>query len=146
MKYCIVPLIPTYEPDEKLINYVEELIENGFEKILIVNDGSSEKCNQYFEKLGKRKECIIIKHEKNRGKGQALKTGFKYYKDNLIKDYEGIVTADSDGQHSVKDTINIAIDIQKYKNTKILVLGVRNFNKEGIPFASNKLAQECLKS
>ena len=39
MKYNVIPLIPAYEPDEKLTKYVNELINAGFKKILIVNDG-----------------------------------------------------------------------------------------------------------
>ena len=58
MNLNIIPLIPAYEPDEKLEKYVEELINCGFEKIIIVNDGSSEKKEIYFETLKQRKECI----------------------------------------------------------------------------------------
>lgn len=136
MRINIMPLIPAYEPDEKLEKYVDELINNGFKKILIVNDGSSEKANKYFENLQKREECIVIKHEKNKGKGQALKTGFKYYIENCSSIYDGIVTADSDGQHTAEDTVKIAKDIIENKNKKMLVLGVRDFDNENVPFKS----------
>lgn len=148
MKYNVIPLIPAYEPDEKLTKYVNELINAGFKKILIVNDGSSEKCSKYFKDLEEKQECIILKHDINRGKGQALKTGFKYYLENLSKEYDGIVTADSDGQHSVKDTINIGKIVEENKNEKALILGVRDFNKENVPFTSkygNKLTKIIFK-
>lgn len=136
MKYSIIPLIPAYEPDEKLTKYVDELIKNGFDKVIIVNDGSSEKCEKYFDELKDKKQCIVIEHEKNKGKGRALKTGFKYYLEHLKEKYDGVVTADSDGQHSVKDTINIALEVDKNKEDKVLILGVRDFSKEDVPFKS----------
>jgi len=101
------------------------------------------------DKLIKEKEeCIVIEHSINKGKGQALKTGFTYYLENLMQDYLGIVTADSDGQHSIEDTINIAKLVEEYKDVKTLILGVRNFNKENVPFASkfgNKLTKTIFK-
>lgn len=135
--YNVVILIPSYQPDEKLTKYVNELIDNKFRKILIVNDGSDEKCNKIFDELKNKEECIVLEHEKNMGKGKALKTGFEYYINNIDKtEFVGIVTADSDGQHSVKDTIKIAESIDKNKNNKSIILGVRNFNKKDVPFRS----------
>lgn len=66
-KEDIVLLIPTLNPDEKLIRLVEELKKNGFNNIIIVNDGSSDKCNKYFEEI-ENKVKVIIKHAVNLGK------------------------------------------------------------------------------
>ena len=136
MNFNIIPLIPAYEPDEKLEKYVEELINCGFEKIIIVDDGTSEKNKTYFDTLKRKNECIILEHKQNKGKGQALRTGFEYYLNKFSDKYSGIVTADSDGQHTVKDTIKIANTVSENKDKKMLVLGVRNFNKEDVPFKS----------
>ena len=117
--YNVVILIPSYQPDEKLTKYVNELIDNKFRKILIVNDGSDEKCNKIFDELKNKEECIVLEHKENIGKGKALKTGFEYYINNIDRtEFVGIVTADSDGQHSVKDTIKIAESIDKNKDNK----------------------------
>lgn len=132
-KTKIVSLIPSLNPTEKLINYVNELIDIGFEKIIIVNDGSGEEYNKYFEQLETHKECIVLKHTINKGKGRALKTGFEYYLKNF-KDYDGIVTSDSDGQHSAKDTKLIACKLSQYNNS--LILGSRNFDLKNVPFKS----------
>lgn len=137
MNFNVVPLIPSYEPDEKLTKYIDELIKAGFKKIIIVNDGSSKNCQEYFNYLKEKEECIVLEHNINKGKGQALKTGFKYYLDNLQVQYSGIVTADSDGQHSVKDTIKVGNLIEKNKDKETLILGVRNFKKDDVPFASS---------
>lgn len=141
----VIPLIPSFEPDEKLIKYVNSLIKEGFKKIIIVNDGSSNKYDYIFNKLSKMNECIVLKHDVNLGKGMALKTGLKYYLD-IFSDYNGIVSADSDGQHSAKDTLNLALELEK-DNSK-LILGVRDFDNEHVPFRSkfgNKLTTNIFK-
>lgn len=135
----IVPIIPSLNPDDKLVNYVKELIKVGFKKIIIINDGSSSEYDKYFDLLSKKRECTVLKHAVNQGKGRALKTGFNYYL-NYLSMYEGVVTADSDGQHSIEDTLKIANSL--VKNKKSLILGTRDFNLENVPFNSrngNKL-------
>lgn len=141
----IIPLIPAYQPDEKLIKYINELIQNGFRKILIVNDGSSKKSEDIFTQLKTKQECVIIEHKENKGKGQALKTGFKYYIENsLNKEYYGIVTADSDGQHTAEDTIKVAKIVSENCDNKCLVLGARNFSKDNVP-ARSKIGNNITK-
>lgn len=131
-KLDVVVLIPSLNPDNKLIKYIKELIKIGFKKIIIVNDGSDIKYNKYFNEVEKIKECILLKHDINYGKGRALKTGFDYYLKNF-SDFNGIVTADSDGQHLPIDTLEVAHYLIKNKG---LILGARNFNKKEVPFKS----------
>ena len=45
----------------------------------------------------KKKECIVLRRTINKGKDRALKTAFNYYLKKL-SNYDGVVTADSDGQ------------------------------------------------
>ncbi len=129
----VIPIIPSLNPDNKLILYIEELIKIGFKKIIIVNDGSSKRYDKYFEELKSHKECIVLTHIKNQGKGRALKTAFNYYLENY-SNYFGVVTADADGQHSPKDTLNTAKELIKNKTS--LILGVRNFNLKNVPLRS----------
>lgn len=124
-------IIPSLNPDQKLIEYVKEAIKMGFKNIIIVNDGSSKEYDKFFNELSKYNECIVLKHATNLGKGRALKTAFQYYL-NKFNDFTGVVTADSDGQHSLKDTLKIANEI----TDNSLVLGMRNFNEKQVPFKS----------
>ena len=123
-------IIPSLNPDQKLIEYVKEVIKMGFKNIIIVNDGSKE-YDRYFNELSKYDECIVLKHATNLGKGRALKTAFQYYL-NKFNDFTGVVTADSDGQHSLKDTLKVTNEI----TDNSLVLGTRNFNEKQVPFKS----------
>lgn len=119
MKY--IALIPSYEPDENLPKIVKELKKKNFE-IVVVNDGSDESCNKYFEDCHTK----VISYNKNQGKGYALKTGLKYIK-NHYDDYV-VVTMDSDGQHTVKDALRLCKYIEEHP--KELVLGKRIRNEK----------------
>lgn len=115
-------LIPAYEPSERLINLIYGLIDICDYHIVIVDDGSGEEFKYIFNttlSLG----CTVLNHEKNKGKGAALKTGFKYIKET--KEDEGVVTADCDGQHLPKDIVKIAESIKEQNNS--IVLGTRRF-------------------
>ena len=125
----VVPVIPSLNPDDKLIYLTNNLIKSGYNKIIIVDDGSKDK--EIFTKLKEYKECIILTHEINKGKGEALKTAFKYYKDNLIDKYNGVICLDSDGQHTIEDIINIS---NKLLETDNFILGTRLFNTKETPF------------
>lgn len=124
----VVPIIPSLDPDNKLILLVDNLIKSGYNKIIIVNDGSKDK--KIFNKLEEYKECIILTHNTNKGKGEALKTAFKYYKDNLMGIYKGVICLDSDGQHTTQDTINIS---NKLIETDNFILGTRLLNTKEVP-------------
>lgn len=128
-----VVVIPSLGPDDNMLNYVNELIEKGFSKILLINDGSDDEDERYYRNLLDKHTDVIhyVKHNVNEGKGRALKTGFHYILNTFTNDeITGVVTADADGQHSVKDTINVAL---KLIETETYVLGCRNFNAENIP-------------
>jgi len=116
-------LIPSYCPDEKLVKLVNELMANNL-NVLVVDDGSGEDYKAIFDQL----KCEVISYYPNKGKGYALKTGIKHLYDSDI-----IVTADSDGQHKVEDIIKVA---EACKESKELVLGVRNLNQDNVPFKS----------
>ncbi len=126
----IAVLISSLNPDRQLTEFVDGLVRAGFPKIIIVNDGSAPETEKYLKKCEKHEECVIISHEKNLGKGCALRTGMTYYTENL-EGFDGIVTCDCDGQHSVDDTVKIA-RLMQYKDNA-LILGVRDFNHESVP-------------
>jgi glycosyltransferase involved in cell wall biosynthesis len=62
-------------------------------QVLVVDDGSSDET----KKIAKEAGATVISHKKNKGKGAAIRTGFKYALDN---DFDYVVTIDGDGQHN----------------------------------------------
>ena len=111
-----VALIPSYEPNDKLINVVDDLLQTNRFDVIVVNDGSNSSYDKYFDRIKDR--VTYLKYDNNRGKGYALKTGFKHIKDNYNDCV--VVTLDSDGQHTVKDTLNLC-NIESNKEDTILL-------------------------
>jgi len=91
-----VVIIPAYKPDFKLIDTLNGLIDEGFTKVLVIDDGSGKPFEEVFEQVKCIPQCTLLRHPVNRGKGGALKTAFAYFKDNL-QDFSCAVTADADG-------------------------------------------------
>ncbi len=139
-------VIPSYEPDEKLLLLLEALKESDFTEVIIVDDGSKEPSYQEIFKKAEAMGYIVLHHAVNLGKGRALKTAFNYclyYYPQAV----GCVTIDSDGQHTVPDMA--ACMEALVKNPNALVLGARNFNEEGIPLRSvfgNKTTSRVMKA
>ncbi len=123
-------LIPSLEPDEKLVPYIRQLLEKGFLHVVVVDDGSGPAYQPIFTELAGLPGCQVLHHEKNRGKGDALKTGFAYIRDTL-PGCPGVVTADSDGQHTVKDVWELACLLAQGEGG--LLLGTRDFSLANVP-------------
>lgn len=140
----VVVLVPTYEPDQKFIHLIQDLIKRQFTNILVINDGSSDETLHYFDQVKDAQGVTIINHVVNQGKGRALKTGFNYILD-YYKNVLGCVTVDSDGQHLPKDIEACAKALSK--NPEDLILGVRDFDKTDVPVRSqfgNKVTIQVL--
>lgn len=127
-------VIPSLEPDDKLLQYINELLENGLNNILVIDDGSGSNYKSIFNAIKEKGICVLT-HEVNQGKGQALKTAFAHIKKHC-DDITTIVTADSDGQHTVKDVQKVIEAATQ--NLDALVLGSRNFDLPHVPFKSRK--------
>lgn len=132
----IIVIIPSYNPDEKLVELVDNLVENGFQRLVIVNDGSAQEYHAWFEKAvqkaSQKGTCCLLEHEKNCGKGRALKTAFAYCRN--LPECIGVITVDGDGQHLVKDII-ACCDVLRLEPDKV-VLGVRDFEEPHVPWRS----------
>jgi glycosyltransferase involved in cell wall biosynthesis len=88
MNYIIV--IPAYNEEAAIENIVKSSLK--YSEVLVVDDGSSDRTSS----LAKQAGGMVINHDKNRGKGAALKTGIEYA---LNKSYKAMVMLDGDGQH-----------------------------------------------
>lgn len=125
-------IIPAYDPDEKLIALAESLSRTDL-PVLVVDDGSAAHCRHIFETLQNEALCVVIRHDRNRGKGAALKTGIRYAATHYPGS-PGYVTADADGQHAPKDILAVASALEQHPGS--LILGVRDFRQTDVPFKS----------
>lgn len=135
MNSTVPIIIPAYEPDERMLVLLKGLKQANLNNIIIVNDGSSEKYKNIFSEASKLIEPTgkLIEYQVNQGKGYALKTAFRYVLKNM-PDVNGVVTADSDGQHTVECIQKIINALQV--SPENLILGVRQFAGDDIPWKS----------
>lgn len=101
----IYTVLPAYNEEKNLPNLIVSLGKLFKEhklryQIVIVNDGSTDKTKQNVLKLMAKYSLKLLNHAKNRGLGEAIKTGFGY----VIKKAKAtdiVVTMDADDTHDV---------------------------------------------
>ena len=122
----VIVVIPTLNPNEKIMNDFIIKLKKIFSNILIVDDGCRDKSRKYLKSL-EDKNIKVITHYKNYGKGRAIKFALNHVL-NEYKDVKAIVTADCDGQHTPEDILKISK--KTIKNPNAYILGCRNFKKD----------------
>ena len=127
-------LIPAYEPPPELLKTVGELERLGFDRIVVVNDGSGPAARPVFEALEACHPRVrLLQHAVNLGKGAALKTGLNHILARF-PDAPGAVTADADGQHLPADILRVAQALCDARG-ETLILGARRFDRD-VPLRS----------
>ena len=123
MKICTV--MPTYNNGGTLRDVVERVLANCTD-VIVVNDGCTDNSAEILASFGDR--ITVVDYGKNRGKGYALKQGFKKAK-ALGFDYA--LTIDSDGQHFPEDMPLFVKALEQHPHA--LIVGSRNLNQENMP-------------
>ena len=82
--------IPAFNEEKPIVDVIKKSL-NYVDRVIVCDDGSSDLTAEQAKNAG----AIVIKHEKNMGKGQAMKSLFKYAQD---VDADVVVTIDGDGQ------------------------------------------------
>ena len=126
-------VLPSLDPDEKLVAVIDGLLEYGFSDIILVNDGSKPENLHYFtEAVAAHPEIHLLTHEVNRGKGAALKNAFRWFLQNRPEGL-GVVTVDGDNQHHPEDTRACC---EHMLDTGHCTLGCRDFTLDHVPARS----------
>ena len=141
MRPVIGIVIPALDPPETLPGLVDELRSRALGRIVVVNDGSAEPS--LFRALEGTDDVTVLHHEANRGKGEALKTGFRHLL--ASETVTNIVTVDADGQHLTEDVARVRDAARSEPDA--LTLGARGF-ETGVPLKSavgNKATRAVLR-
>ena len=122
-KVCVV--MPTYNNGGTLHDVVERVLAYCAD-VIVVNDGCTDNSAEILASFGEH--ITVVDYGRNRGKGYALKQGFKKAK-ALGFDYA--LTIDSDGQHFPEDIPLFVEALEQHLGA--LIVGSRNLNQENMP-------------
>ncbi|MEE4260726.1 MAG: DUF2062 domain-containing protein [Bacteroidales bacterium] len=119
---CVI--IPTYNNQKSIATLIASVKEYT-NRIIVVNDGSNDNTTDILATL---EGIDIIQYTPNRGKGYAIRTGFKHAQEH---GYDYAITIDADGQHFADDLPSFLDTIREYPGS--LIVGSRNIEAEGMP-------------
>ena len=126
---CTYIVIPAYKPNERLVDLVRTLKEKDY-RVLVIDDGSGAEFARIFEQT-QELGAEILRHEKNKGKGAALKTAFGHLAERKVLGVA--ITADADGQHTPEDIAKV--EAAAKENPEKLIIGGRSFTGQ-VPLRS----------
>ena len=109
-------VIPCYNEAEVIEETLNNILENWYKNILVVNDGSKDNSRNILENFWDK--IILLNHLKNRGQWAALETWFEYLRRYWKVDY--IVCFDADWQHSLEDLKKFEEVLDKNKDIDIV--------------------------
>ena len=117
-------VIPAYQ-DEKHIGDIVRRTRERLDRVLVVDDGSSDQTAQRAREAG----AEVIAHDQNRGKGEAIKTGLAH----LDREVMWVSLLDSDGQH-LPEEIDRFLAAAAGATQPTFLIGNRMNNLTGMPF------------
>ncbi len=128
-------LIPAFNAAQSLPNLLSQ-VKKHLPNVLVVDDGSTDNTAEVARQAG----AAVIRLGKNRGKGNALRTGFKAALDSGSI---AVLTLDADGQHDPERIPGFL----KLASPKALIIGCREAWLEKMPFPrilSNQITSSML--
>jgi len=118
---CVV--MPTYNNVGSIKTVVDSVLD-FCDDVIVVNDGSNDSTAEALETTRQTEKGLsVISYAQNKGKGYALKVGFR---EALRRGFAYAVTVDADGQHYAKDIQSFLEANMEWPGS--LVVGVRNMD------------------
>lgn len=112
----VLALIPAYNEAERIAGVV--VATRRYLPVLVVDDGSSDATAAVAAEAGAQ----VLSQTPNRGKGEALKAGFRRA---LDAGYDAVITLDADGQHDPDEVPAFLAAHQAHQAD--LIIGARDF-------------------
>ena len=106
-------VIPAFNEETSIGAVIEQLKQDGFKDILVVNDCSTDTTAQIVNRLGAGLITLPIQL----GAWGATQTGIKYA---LRNGYDSVITMDADGQH-MSEGINRLIDTLRSDQSNVVI-------------------------
>jgi len=109
----VIPVFNEKDTLLKIIKKIDELPLSLERELILVDDGSTDGSKEILKNLETREDCKVIYKEKNTGKGDSLKIGFKKSKGDYV------IVQDADLEYDPKDYLKLIEEIKKNNNTVV---------------------------
>lgn len=120
MKLSVI--IPVYNEERTLRTVLDKVLNVAVEKeVIIVDDCSTDGSRDIIREYGKRPNVIVAFHERNSGKGRALRTGIELVTGDVV------IVQDADLEYEPEDYLKLIAPIVEGKAT--VVYGSRELGK-----------------
>ena len=123
----VVALVPTYNNAAALPVVLGQVRAQGV-PLLVVNDGATDGTREILEAQA---GLEVVHHGENRGKGEALRTGFRRA---LELGFTHAVSLDSDGQHDPAQLPRFREALDRHPEA--IIVGARDMSGENVPWRS----------
>ena len=131
-------IIPCYNERENIINILDKIdqVEEIRKEIIVVDDCSTDGTREILENKVRDRVAQLIYHEKNGGKGAALKTGFAHATGDIV------IVQDADLEYDPMEYKDVILPIVEEKAK--VVYGSRFKNSPAKGYLANRLANKFL--
>lgn len=119
-RVCVV--VPTYNNCGTLGEVIRQ-VRRFVPDTIVVNDGSTDDTADVLGRLG---DIVVLTHERNRGKGEALANGFHRA---IAAGFTHAITLDADGQHVADDLPKFLQAVRSHPEA--LIVGSRDLTGKG---------------
>ena len=122
--WCAVPVFNNRETVRQVVAQCRDILPH----VVVVDDGCTDAD---LVELLSGIDVVVLKHDRNLGKGQAILTASRYVEEH---GGEYMITIDADGQHLPKD-INKFLPMMQ-DDLPGIIIGCRDFNTDNVPASS----------
>lgn len=126
MEELVSIVVPIYRSEKYIEECLESILEQEYTalEIILINDGSPDKCDIICEKYSKEYGHVKVLHQKNQGPGIARATGVKEAKGKYI------LFVDSDDCMDGPDVVRKLVECAEREQADIVVGSFRTFCDE----------------
>lgn len=121
-------VVPVYKVEKHLTRCIDSILGQSFQdfELILIDDGSPDRCGEICEEYAKRHEKIIVLHRDNGGLSAARNTGIEWVLSNSISEYITFIDSDDWIHPQYLELLFLAV---KANNTAISVGGFERSGK-----------------